>query len=255
MSLFSRRSILSRFVASVPAAAIAGSAPALASPASVENISPAVDPGEDSEIRALGQQFEWALTELMLARENHAAAKQKFLALVPPLPTKLILSNEDNHWMGGARTDVFSVGHGWRRREIETPDYQSMRYPTRWRAIAELLRSVKDAYPAHSERGRFVRRLLPIAENYERGVKTAARKSKILAACERFASAEYKAADLARSLARTKPLTWAGLRAKAAAVSSADECGQDARFHIKTLGAEHLSADILRLTDRRGVQS
>jgi hypothetical protein len=38
-----------------------------------------------------------------------------------------------------------------------------------------------------------------------------------------------------------------GLRAKARVIGVADELSRHTKFHIKTLGAEHLSADILRL--------
>ena len=87
MSLFSRRSILSRFVASVPAVAIGGTvgAPALSSPsaAAISDL-PAV--AEQQDVLMLFQRFETALAELKDAREGKNAAEQKFFRLLPPPP-------------------------------------------------------------------------------------------------------------------------------------------------------------------------
>jgi hypothetical protein len=241
MSMFSRRSILSRFLASVPAAAmVGGAAPALALAPLPES-----GPSESDGVLALCQQFDVALAELRAARANKTAAEEVFYRFLPPLPAKLLLKNEDRRLMYGERTDGITVGRGWSKFEVKSPDYK-IEFPTRYRAVAKELKFLKKHSPARSEGGRLARRLLPIAEKYERGVKTAARKSKIVAAYERYGHAEYEAGKLARDAARAEPMTWAGLRSKALAISVADELG-DAKLHVQILGAEHLSADIMRL--------
>jgi len=235
-------------LASVPAAAIAGSsalpAPAQAAPADTTLLANS----ENEEFLTLLQQFEAAIVELKAAAESKLAAEQKFFELLPPVPAKLILGREERQWMSGGRTDVIPIGRGWDRWEIETAEYRNPSRPTQYRAFVNQLKQVMSIYDGRLVRGRLVRRLLPLAETYERGVNAAARKSKMVAAYSRHGRADREAGDLGRSVARAEPATLGGLRRKAIAISVIDELGvSDAKFHVKVLGAEHLADDILRL--------
>jgi hypothetical protein len=73
MSIFSRRSILSRFVASVPALAIAGSV----APAAAIEAEGLTAPSRDRALMVLFSQFEAALAELKAARENKASCSNR----------------------------------------------------------------------------------------------------------------------------------------------------------------------------------
>jgi hypothetical protein len=252
MSLLSRRSIVSRFFASVPAIAVAAAAPVSALAKPKEEPGPPTQPAEAEELTVLFDKSDAAVAELKAADEVRVAAEKRFFELLPPVPKELIIRRGRDDGMSGRPTDLIMVGRGWNQIEIRTPEYFHPERPTPWRAFAEQIRSLKRDYPARSPWGRRARRLLPIAERYERQVSVAARKAKIVAAYLRYSRAFDEACYLTQKAIWTEPQTWAGLARKAVAVSAADQIGDDTvKSHIKRLGGERLSADILRLAGEK----
>lgn len=233
-----RRSFFARTAAALSGGIVANTVAIIATrPANALPIAPVENP----ELVELGRQFETCLEELQAAANAKEEAKRLLLELAPSPPDEIMLPKYCE-WMSGRREHVVRFGC----YEVDRPDS----FPRRGRyfAFVDQLRSVRPTYHHRSKPGREIRRMLPVAETYQRGLDDACERSAIMDAYDRCSFARHDAAKLVQALLRTPARASAGLRIKARVVAGAAAAMGDDHFWVEILGAKQMAADILNMT-------
>jgi hypothetical protein len=95
-----------------------------------------------------------------------------------------------------------------------------------------------------------VRRILPVAREYEEGIASAARKSKIVRAFGREGLARSEVEKHLRALLECEAQSSYGLYFKAKALRRMEAANFYDHFYLKTLGVKELTASTMRLFEQ-----
>jgi hypothetical protein len=204
MSSLSRRSILGRLAAALPAAAAGGTATAFASP-------PSAAPPENPRLLKLGRMLEAVEKAAAESWDRMAAAQEQFDAICPAVPNELVLN------------DGPPYGSKWRdyaEREMNL-DYENVS-PRRDVISAEHLKHGIASGDLEADRrtrsGKYVRDLVCAAEQYEAAVKEARQAVGADEAHAALSNARCKLGRLARAICWTPAHTGDGIAIKARAM-------------------------------------
>jgi hypothetical protein len=225
--------------------------PAVAAPAMIEMAEPAqaaalpVIIEENPNLIGAADCFELAHGTFKAALSAKEQARRIFFEAVPPMPHELRIDASTRAYMSGCIASSHIVGRGWDRWEIKPEDWVST--PTFYRMFVEQLELVKRENPARSRRGRFVRRMIPIAERYERAIAASARKSKILVAYHSEAQASFDAMRAFTCLFECQPATSRGLHLQARAANEAASFDFYDHYHLRGVALNGLAANVARV--------
>lgn len=184
----------------------------------------AMRPDENPDLILIGGKIEGARNAYEAASAELAAARARYEVLKPAAPDDLVVTYPDPFARDYAEpeTDLDNnrIGYG----------------PPGSRETKEIIRSYHlergmEATDGRTTKGRRIKRLLPIAHQYEQDIETAKEQSGWQEAWKAFYLARRDLMTLAETAIAADALTMEGVEIKAKAILAALTTGEEARFH------------------------